>query len=153
MTILISRCAYVLDRKSPRDCRDPPHYLHICLAVRVYVLLVACTLYESQIVHGDRIHTHTFGVKLYQFSYQAPVSKVLGSIQVREKYRSVPGKCPLPVKRPCSAFQGVTVTASIQTYGSYILGKCPCGPKLRVVFKHQWALTRDTALTQDTTVY
>ena len=38
-------------------------------------------------------------------------------------YRSVPGKCPLPGKRPCTTFQGVNVAASIQTYGRYIPGK------------------------------
>ena len=61
-------------------------------------------------------------------------------------YRSVPGKRPLPGKRPCTEFQGVTVAASIQTYGIYIPGKRPCGPKSRVMFKHPWALTRDTTV-------
>ena len=56
------------------------------------------------------------------------------------KYRSIPGK------RPCSAFQGVNVTASIQTYGNYIPGKCPCWPKSRVVFKRPWVLTCDTTV-------
>ena len=32
-------------------------------------------------------------------------------------YRSVPGKCPLLGKRPCTTFQGATVAASVQTYG------------------------------------
>ena len=53
-------------------------------------------------------------------------------------YHSVPGK------RPCTAFQGATVAASIQTYGILILSKCPCRPKLRVMFKRPWALTQDT---------
>ena len=61
-------------------------------------------------------------------------------------YRSVPGKRPLPGKRPCAEFQGVTVAASIQTYGIYIPGKRPCGPKSRVMFKCPWALTRDTTV-------
>ena len=61
-------------------------------------------------------------------------------------YRNVPGKRPLPGKRPCAEFQGVTVAASIQTYGIYIPGKRPCGPKSRVMFKRPWALTRDTAV-------
>ena len=61
-------------------------------------------------------------------------------------YHSVPGKCPLPGKCPCSAFQGVNVTASIQTYGNYIPDKRPCGPKLLVMFKCPWALTRDTTV-------
>ena len=30
----------------------------------------------------------------------------------------------------CTAFLGVNVAASIQTYGSYIAGKSPCKPKL-----------------------
>ena len=37
-------------------------------------------------------------------------------------YCSVPGKCPLPSKRPCTSFQVVNVAASIQTYGSYVPG-------------------------------
>ena len=61
-------------------------------------------------------------------------------------YRSVPGKRPLPGKRPCIEFQGVTVAASIQTYGIFIPGKRPCGPKSRVMFKCPWALTRDTSM-------
>ena len=44
-------------------------------------------------------------------------------------YRSVPGKRPLPGKRPCTAFQGVNVVASIQMYGIYIPSKHPCWPK------------------------
>ena len=39
--------------------------------------------------------------------------------------RSVPDKHPLLGKRPCTAFQGVYVAASIQTYGDYIPGKHP----------------------------
>ena len=31
-------------------------------------------------------------------------------------YCSVPGKRPLPGKRPCAEFRGVTVAASIQTW-------------------------------------
>ena len=61
-------------------------------------------------------------------------------------YRSVPGKRPLPGKRLCAEYQGVTVAASLQTYGIYIPGKRPCGPKSRVMFKHPWALTRDTTV-------
>ena len=34
----------------------------------------------------------------------------------------------------------------MQTYGILIPGKCPCGPKSQVMFKHPWALTRDTAV-------
>ena len=37
-------------------------------------------------------------------------------------YHSVQGKHPLPGKCPCTVFQGVNVTASIQTY---ILGMQP----------------------------
>ena len=59
-------------------------------------------------------------------------------------YHSVLGKCPLPGKRSCSVFQGVNVAASIQMYGSYILGKRPCRPKSRVMFKCPWAITRNT---------
>ena len=61
-------------------------------------------------------------------------------------YRSVPGKRPLPGKRPCAEFQGITVAASIQTYGIYIPDKHPCGPKSRVMFNRPWALTRDTTV-------
>ena len=61
-------------------------------------------------------------------------------------YRSVLSKCPLPGKRPCTPFQGVNVAASIQTYGILILEECPCRPKLRVMFKCPWALTRDTTV-------
>ena len=70
-----------------------------------------------------------------------PPSKVICCI-----YCSVPGKCPLPGKRPCTPFQGVNVARSIQTYGVLILGKRPCGPKSRVMFKRQWTLTRDTTV-------
>ena len=42
-------------------------------------------------------------------------------------YRSVPGKSPLPGKRPCTACQGATLEASIQTYGILIPGKHPVG--------------------------
>ena len=49
-------------------------------------------------------------------------------------YRSVLGKCPLLGKRPCTAFQGATVAASIQTYGILIPGKRPFGPKSRVMY-------------------
>ena len=59
-------------------------------------------------------------------------------------YHSVPGKRPLPGKRPCTSFQGVNVAASIQTHGSYVPGKHPWGPKSRVMFKRPWALTWDT---------
>ena len=61
-------------------------------------------------------------------------------------YRSVPGKRPLPGKHPCTEFQGVTVAASIQTYGIYIPGKRPCGLKSQVMFKRPWALTWDTTV-------
>ena len=49
----------------------------------------------------------------------------------------------LSSERPCSAFQGVNITASIQMY---IPSKRPCGPKSRVMFKRPWALTRDTTV-------
>ena len=54
-------------------------------------------------------------------------------------YRNVPGK------DPCTAFQ---VAASIQKYAIYVLGKSPCGPKSRVMFKRPWALTQDTTHAQ-----
>ena len=34
----------------------------------------------------------------------------------------------------------------MQAYGSYILGKCPCGPKSQVILKRPWALTWDTTV-------
>ena len=55
-------------------------------------------------------------------------------------------KRPLPGKHPSIGFQGVTVAASMQTHGIYITGKRPCGPKLQVMFKRQWALTRDVTV-------
>ena len=55
-----------------------------------------------------------------------------------DKYRSVPGKRPLLGNHPCTPFQGVNVAASIQIYGILILGKHPCRPKLRVMFKHTY---------------
>ena len=61
-------------------------------------------------------------------------------------YRSVPGKCPLPGKRPYTEYQGVTVAVSMQTYGIYIPGKRPCGPKSLVILKRPWALTWDTTV-------
>ena len=51
-------------------------------------------------------------------------------------YHSVPGK------RPCTAFQGATVAASIQTYGILIPDKRPCGPKSQVTFNRSWVLTQ-----------
>ena len=49
-------------------------------------------------------------------------------------YCSVPGKCQLPDKCPgCTQFQGISVTASIQTYEILILAKHPCGPRLRIL--------------------
>ena len=71
---------------------------------------------------------------------------VLQLIKHIEYYRSIPGKLPLPGKCPCAEFQGVTVAASIQTYGIYIPGKRPCGPKSQVMFKCPWALTQDTTV-------
>ena len=59
---------------------------------------------------------------------------------------NIPGKRPLPGKRPCTAFQGVNVPAYIQTYGNYVPGKRPCRPKLRCMFKRPWALARDTTV-------
>ena len=58
-----------------------------------------------------------------------------------DHYRSVPGK------RPCTAFQGVNVhvAAPIQK-ACAIPGKRPCGPKLRVILKCPWMLTRDTTV-------
>ena len=64
------------------------------------------------------------------------VSQLYGIIVILYIYRSVPGKRPLPGKRPCTSFQGVYVSAFIQTYGSYIPSKRPCGPKSRVMFNH-----------------
>ena len=58
-------------------------------------------------------------------------------------YCSILGKRPLLGKCPCIEFQGITVTASIQTYGIYIPHKCPCGLRLRVMFKRPWTLTWD----------
>ena len=49
-------------------------------------------------------------------------------------YCSIPGKRPLLGKRPCTEFQGVNVAASIQMYGNYILGKCPCGLPYEITF-------------------
>ena len=49
-------------------------------------------------------------------------------------------------KRPCIAFQGVNVAASIRMYGICFLGKRPCRPKSLVMFKCQWSLTRDTVV-------
>ena len=64
------------------------------------------------------------------------------------QYRSVLGKRPLLGKRPCTAFHGVNVAASIQMYGIYmymhISGISACGPKSPVMLKHPWALTWDT---------
>ena len=88
-----------------------------------------------------RSHVHQYHKKtvfiMLQIDWQA---------HERHKYCNVPSMCPLPGKCPCTAFQGVTVVASIQMYGIYILGKHPCGPKQWVTFKHPWALTRDTTV-------
>ena len=61
-------------------------------------------------------------------------------------YRSVLGKCSLLGKYPYTTFQGVTIAVSIQMYGILIMSECPCGPKSRVIFKHPWAITRDTTV-------
>ena len=54
-------------------------------------------------------------------------------------------------KRSRTSFQGVNVAASIQTYGNYVPGKRPCGPKLQCMFKRPWALTQDTTYEQEVT--
>ena len=54
--------------------------------------------------------------------------------------------CSIPGKRPCTAFQGVNVAASIQTYGSYILDKRPYRPKSRFMFKCPWVLAWDSTV-------
>ena len=41
-------------------------------------------------------------------------------------------------------FQVVSVVTSIQMHATYIQGKRPCRPKLRVMFKLPWILTQDT---------
>ena len=60
-------------------------------------------------------YVHVFDVQVYGCTYLEGISlgKVSQNVLVYT-YRSVPGKCP------CTAFQGVNVTASIQTYGNYI---------------------------------
>ena len=75
---------------------------------------------------------------------QKPSEEMQSGLEIVIKYCNVPGKRPLPGKRPCTSFQGVNVAASIQTYGNYVPVKCPCGPKSRCMFKCPWALTRDT---------
>ena len=55
-------------------------------------------------------------------------------------YRSVHGE------HPCTTFQGVTAAASLQTYGTLMLGKHTCSPKSRIEFKRPWALTQDTTV-------
>ena len=62
-------------------------------------------------------------------------------------YAIHPGKRPLPGKCPCTEFQWVSVAASIQMYGSYILGKYQCGPKSQVMLR--WAVTRDTMICEN----
>ena len=84
----------------------------------------------------------------YEIPYLHAIKRMLICCTSPQKkicaYCSVPGKHPLPGKCPCTAFQGVNVAVSIQMCGSYIPSKHPCGPKSRVMFKHPWALTRDT---------
>ena len=57
-------------------------------------------------------------------------------------YRSVLGKRPLPGKRPCTKFQGVTVAASTQTYGISVMSlKCVSAARRRatlLVFSDIW---------------
>ena len=42
-------------------------------------------------------------------------------------------------------FKGSLLQLSYK-HGIYILGKCPCGPKSRIMFKHPWVLTWDTTV-------
>ena len=58
-------------------------------------------------------------------------------------YHSVPGKRPLPGKPPCTAFQGATVAASIQTYG---ILSTHASQNHEFMFKRPWALTQNTAV-------
>ena len=62
-------------------------------------------------------------------------------------YCSVPGKCPLPGKHPCtcSSFQGVNVAASMQTYGSYIyMVSAHAGQNRELCLSAHGCLPRDT---------
>ena len=61
-------------------------------------------------------------------------------------YRSVPGKRPLPGKCPCTLYLISRGQCSSFSYGNYIPGKRPCGPKSRCMFTCPWALTRDTTV-------
>ena len=59
----------------------------------------------------------------YNVVYVTCIQTVEGYLHIKKKkkqYRSVPGKCPLPSKCPCTPIQGATVAASIQTYGILI---------------------------------
>ena len=86
----------------------------------------------------------TKAVALYSRVLFSDFIKYSGDLNsAKTMYRSVPGKHPLPAKCPRISFQGVNVAASIQMYGRYILGKHPCRPKSRVMFKRPWVLTWD----------
>ena len=75
-------------------------------------------------------HVHVGYYRLHVVSCASPSysngEKVLASLLTDAKkgglgtrllpYRSVPGKCPLPGKRPCTAFQGATVAASVWNF-------------------------------------
>ena len=90
------------------------------------------------------MYAHTFiSYKYLNMSAMHDIKQVLRSLTPCI-YRSVPGKRPPPGKRPCTIFQEATVAPSIQKYGILIPGKHPCRPKLQVMFKCPWALTRDT---------
>ena len=83
-------------------------------------------------------------VVCYDWSTFGPcMSRVIGHWST---YRSAPGKRPLLGKCRGTSFQRVNVAASIQTYGSYIPGKRPCGPNSQLMFKRPWALTQDTTV-------
>jgi hypothetical protein len=74
------------------------------------------------------LHIMTWLLKLH--CYQCKVCECT--------YHSVPGKPPLPGKRPCTTYRGLNVAASVQMYAIYIPGKRPCRPKLCI------SVTRDT---------
>ena len=94
-------------------------------------------------LHKQAKHTHG-SIKHASSIYTLEVGKFMVQLNWHHSFITY---CSVLGKHPCTAFQGATVAASLQMYEISIPGiKCSYGPKLRVMFKRSWVLTRGTTV-------